>query len=448
MMERLRKRKFWQSILLFAYSSLAASGVFAQENDREKIEELKTLNRVVFIDRNAKRVTAPISCINFSAFQEGLARVLATEEAQDSVISLREGFIDKKGNWAVRPRKWEYRHAHKFCEGLAVRSYRVAEDELASDVFRFAYIDKSGKFAIRPPARQLSTYELQVVGAAFDFSEGIALLRWDLLRRAGRSYPFQRYVEEQRYSFVDKEGKFILDLSQDMKAIEPDQDDQDYWQSVEAYNQEAYERKRKGSSFSNGLALIEYKGKLGFIRKDGSWLGPTNDAALPFSEGLAYIRNGEEAAFIDTNGKLAFKLPAIYDTYGASFHEGLCRQRSKWNKIGSPAEAVLRYIDRKGNTVFSLNEGKQKSFIHYAGDFSCGLALLRQGDKYGYIDKKGAWKIPPRFERAEPFHEGIARVSLDQYHHQYIDTDGKLVFDAGVKEGSFFAEGLMGVWVR
>jgi len=46
-----------------------------------------------------------------------------------------------------------------------------------------------------------------------------------------------------------------------------------------------------------------------------------------------------------------------------------------------------------------------------AGDFSEGLAAVRVGDKWGYIDRAGKRVIPPQFRTAEPFYGGLALVN-------------------------------------
>lgn len=59
-----------------------------------------------------------------------------------------------------------------------------------------------------------------------------------------------------------------------------------------------------------------------------------------------------------------------------------------------------------------------------AGDAS--RFRVRSGGAWGYIDRAGTVVIPPRFEAAEPFSEGLAAVKLAG-SHGYIDTSGKVV---------------------
>lgn len=85
--------------------------------------------------------------------------------------------------------------------------------------------------------------------------------------------------------------------------------------------------------------------------------------------------------------------------------------------------------------------------------FSEGHALVKQGDKYGYIDTSGKVVIPIEFNAADSFKDGIAKVTIaegkDEYQ-AYINTDGTVVFDYkdySEKYGKIlgFSEGLAGV---
>lgn len=72
-----------------------------------------------------------------------------------------------------------------------------------------------------------------------------------------------------------------------------------------------------------------------------------------------------------------------------------------------------------------------------AGKFSEGLAEVKIGSKYGYIDLNGRVVIKPQFDRVWSFSEGQARVKIDD-KSTYIDKTGKILFD----EASSFCEGL------
>jgi hypothetical protein len=87
-----------------------------------------------------------------------------------------------------------------------------------------------------------------------------------------------------------------------------------------------------------------------------------------------------------------------------------------------------------------------------AGFFNSGLARVRSGNNYGYIDKTGALAIAPRFPMARGFSEGRAVISMassGDSAYQYITTDGNLLAndswdDAGDYKEGFARVGLLG----
>ena len=83
------------------------------------------------------------------------------------------------------------------------------------------------------------------------------------------------------------------------------------------------------------------------------------------------------------------------------------------------------------------------------GDFVNGLATATvdfKMDKYGYINKKGEFKIAPKFDAATTFSEGLAAVQIGvaqiAERWGYINTSGELVIPARFADAGSFAEGL------
>ena len=66
---------------------------------------------------------------------------------------------------------------------------------------------------------------------------------------------------------------------------------------------------------------------------------------------------------------------------------------------------------------------------------------MEQNDKVGFMDKAGRQVIPPRYNDAQPFSEGLAAVKLgDKYG--YIDRSGKMVIPPQFEDAGPFSEGL------
>lgn len=57
--------------------------------------------------------------------------------------------------------------------------------------------------------------------------------------------------------------------------------------------------------------------------------------------------------------------------------------------------------------------------------FSEGLALVRNGGKYGFVNRKGAYEIEPKFKDALDFHWDVAAVRTFEGKWGFIHRDGK-----------------------
>jgi hypothetical protein len=72
------------------------------------------------------------------------------------------------------------------------------------------------------------------------------------------------------------------------------------------------------------------------------------------------------------------------------------------------------------------------------------LKAAQQGGKWGYVDPVGTFVIPPRFDSADPFSEGVAAVELNK-RFGYIGTDGHFVIQPKYFRAGPFTEGF--AWV-
>jgi hypothetical protein len=67
-----------------------------------------------------------------------------------------------------------------------------------------------------------------------------------------------------------------------------------------------------------------------------------------------------------------------------------------------------------------------------ASDFSDGRAMVRIGDRYGFIDNTGSLVIPAQYEFAAEFSGGLALVKnfpkTGKPVEYYLNPDGKIVW--------------------
>uniref|UniRef100_B8HNA7 KWG Leptospira repeat protein n=1 Tax=Cyanothece sp. (strain PCC 7425 / ATCC 29141) TaxID=395961 RepID=B8HNA7_CYAP4 len=75
-----------------------------------------------------------------------------------------------------------------------------------------------------------------------------------------------------------------------------------------------------------------------------------------------------------------------------------------------------------------------------AQSFSEGLAAVKKGGQWGFIDRSGAMVIPPQFDQVEPFQAGVAKVTLD-HKTEFIDTTGVTVDNPPPPQSSATATG-------
>lgn len=70
-----------------------------------------------------------------------------------------------------------------------------------------------------------------------------------------------------------------------------------------------------------------------------------------------------------------------------------------------------------------------------------GLALARQGKKYGYIDTRGKWKIKPQFDSATSFNAENLALTLKNKKYTYINPQGKNAFKTTFAQALEFTPG-------
>jgi len=185
--------------------------------------------------------------------------------------------------------------------------------------------------------------------------------------------------------------------------------------------------------------------------------------ARRFSEGLAAVRINDRWGFVDTTGNV--RIPAVFDEV-RDFLDGLATVRlmSRYGVLGMDGRYVFRPV-LEGATVFSDSLGvvvagersylvnlkagrvsRLKSDLEGVGVFYEGLALVKQGDRFGFIDTLGQLVIPCRYEQVRSFQEGLCTVKIDG-HWGYIDRTGRMVIEPKYLFTGDFYEGLAAVYL-
>jgi hypothetical protein len=215
-----------------------------------------------------------------------------------------------------------------------------------SSVNEYGYIDKTGKYIIKP--------ELYY---ACDFSEGLAYVEiaeisLDPDSPVGTSmavgigncvsmpYPYIKYTIAWKPQYIDKTGRRIL-VPRSVNNV---------------------------GDFSEGMAPVETNDKWGYIDKTGNQIiVPQFDVVGDFGEGLAPVETGNKWGYINKTGK--YVVTAQFDD-AEDFIEGLAPVRvgEKWG-----------FINKTGSYVVAPQFDDARSF-------SESLAAVMTGDKWGYIN--------------------------------------------------------------
>ena len=130
--------------------------------------------------------------------------------------------------------------------------------------------------------------------------------------------------------------------------------------------------------------------------------------------------------YIDKDGELIISLPE--QEHILYFSDDLALRQKDGKQV---------YIDRAGKII--LEPAKEYSNL---GPFAEGLAPVRLGLSWGYLNKDGDLVIKPLFRAARLFHEGLAAVQPGAVGWGYINKTGKLVVPADYHSVKGFSEGL------
>jgi hypothetical protein len=281
----------------------------------------------------------------------------------------------------------------------------------ADPLYRFVtngkagYIDGTGKVVVPPILRVYGNY-----GA--EFHDGL----------------LEVPVSDGKY--VDRSGKIVLDkdlyrgwdFSEGLAAASPK--GAGLWGYIDTSGRFAISPRFEGpvSSFSDGVAKVEVKGRFGYIDRTGEFtVPPSLYAGENFSEGLA---------------RVVVEGPCVYWTEGACPGPVFAGGR---DGAGRPA-CRFTFADKTGRVLTAQR-------FDNARNFSEGLAPVEVGGLWGFIDKNGVMVVSPRFEDAMPFSSGLARIRRGM-RWGYANTRGKVVVAPVYDYAEDFSDGLAGVGDR
>jgi len=217
--------------------------------------------------------------------------------------------------------------------------------------------------------------------------------------------------------------------------------------------------------FSDGMAPIQFfcngKYKWGYISQDFKLVvKPQYDFVTAFSEGRAFVRKKGKWSIIDKGGKVV--KDKLYPAFFGSAHDGendyYPRINNSYYKDGKIWIQTSNYhnilADLNGNILLDKEDYNSYNVLHNGEPlyewvhFSDGLIIYRDyhKNKYGYMDASGKIVINSEYDLTYGFNEGIAAVKIGN-NWGFIDKQGNILvqpsFYAVSRDG--FSEGLCAV---
>jgi hypothetical protein len=200
------------------------------------------------------------------------------------------------------------------------------------------------------------------------------------------------------------------------------------------------------SPLNCGLSLARMgdgKGaRFGFIDRNGIEVIPLSfQKAKEFSEGLAAVRVDTLWGYIVPSGD--FQITPRFDGKGSA---------KRWpdTRAGAFVDGLApvwagqdhyKFIDILGSYAF-------ENGFDDANSFSEGLAVVKQGDRFGYIDGNGQMVIECKFALARDFSDGLARVEAEESRMGFsprvgfINCEGEMVISPNFHKADCFRAGL------
>ncbi len=316
------------------------------------------------------------------------------------------GFINKKGEWVIPP---VYDYVEDFYEGLAVVANfdkpLILDDSLGIDFTNqgyFGFIDEKGNEVL--PLKY---------GYAEGFSGGLALVNVGGIAPVPDNYA----VIGGKWIYMDKKGTEKIEVQcelatsfrERLAAVVCDNrvgyiDPSGKWTIKPQYAQgyKFYEGKTAATIDGEFYVVIDNKGK---TLSDQGYLDPPL-----YREGKAKTTTISQMGYLDKKGRFQ---PVKGATFIYDYHENMAKFEVVNQYIG--------YLNKKGKVaivpLYGLSSGHFSSGLAYVEvaveDTSYSGELRKDVVRYGYINKKGIFRLQPGFLKASDFNFGRASVVME-----------------------------------
>lgn len=376
---------------------------------QEKVEIHHGIIKCISSDGSTSYYDANGTSLPSSSFAQGYDRkftdaTLIPCEDEDG----QWGYVSPQGKWILPP---EYSYAREFSEG-------------------FAYVEKAdGPGAIYGFIDSEGHFEELCIRASFGdttFSDGRLLGQVMINKQTYSTYvttenhilPFE-FEDHYNQGFPYQEAK---PFSNGFAAIQFD----GKWGYIDTTGAVLVApRFAEAYSFKNGYAVVvKQNGSFGCINTNGNevhdFIDGTEYAPTGVYDSGLYIVNNKDNAkmnIVDINGKkvLAVDIDHVWawNTEIACWDVGSGFYLPPLRKLlpGVEFNELESCIVTNSQNIYDKNTGILIASFPLVHSFHEGVAAA-QGEyrKYGYINTKGEWLIPPVYDKAFSVHQGVAVV--------------------------------------
>lgn len=209
----------------------------------------------------------------------------------------------------------------------------------------------------------------------------------------------------------------------------------------------------------DGLIAVKRGGRWGYIEPTGKVAVDFQfDDAGDFAEGLAPVKNVGIWKYIDKTGAIRSRAAGDFTEAGL-VSEGYApvKRAGSWHfwnarddKLGPArkvealygfSEGMALYVEAGKRGYIALGPKGIAARFAEGRKFSEGLAAVRDGTDWGFVDKTGTLAIAARFKAAREFADGLAPVQDQTGKWGYADKTGQVVIAPQYDAAFGFSEG-------
>ncbi len=391
----------------------------SQEEARDRINHaIQNLHRriVVFIDDvdrlDRQELEQIFRLVGFNAKFNSLVFLLAMDKTKvEATMGATDNFSDKFAEvefYLPRQRPnaiWEF-----VCENVFSRLKQPESDRCRSDKGMEAYT-KHCLPTMRDAKRFVNGFNFRFI--LMNLSDKYSFRDYFLLSLLHYADPNAFDIIAQEESFDKHQGQLVLTVKQD----------------------EFYGTRVKADNILWNLVQTLFPPKV-VEQTDESWYGINN--SLYFFQYFNEV-SAENTTVVDKAWSLL--------TGNLNYNE-IRAKISEWEEEPNFIKKLFRYF--KYFPIDNLSDDDPRVGKYFIVcdileieelDFSEGLALVKKGGKYGYVDKAGVVKVPCEYDDIGSFSEGLARVKKGG-KWGFVDKVGTVKVPIEYDDAGKFSEGL------